>query len=71
VRLRYEPCALELAVENAPDGAVDAGRGDADGHGVIGMRERVSLYGGELDVGPTPDGGFAVRARLPIRPQAA
>jgi signal transduction histidine kinase len=35
------------------------------------MRERVNLYGGELDVGPRPDGGFAVRARLPIEPQPA
>ena len=34
----------------------------------IGMRERVTLYGGQLDVGPVPDGGFEVRACLPLEP---
>lgn len=38
----------------------------ADGHGIIGMRERVSLYGGEFDAGPVPHGGYRVMARLPI-----
>jgi signal transduction histidine kinase len=65
VRVRYVPGALELAVENEADGPV-AERWDAGGHGVVGMRERVSLYGGSLDVGPRPEGGFSVRARLPI-----
>ncbi len=36
------------------------------GHGLIGMRERVHLFGGELTAGPDPDGGFTVAARLPI-----
>ncbi len=35
-------------------------------HGIAGMRERVALYGGDIEVGPRRDGGFAVRARLPI-----
>jgi signal transduction histidine kinase len=36
------------------------------GHGLVGMRERVTLYGGELITGSTPGGGFAVRARIPL-----
>ncbi len=36
------------------------------GHGLLGIRERVSLYGGELTAGPRPEGGFGVRARIPI-----
>jgi signal transduction histidine kinase len=68
VRVRYSPGAVELAVENGAADVVPGRAGDG-GHGLIGMRERVGLYGGELDVGPRPEGGFAVRARLPIEPQ--
>lgn len=49
---------------------VDTGRGDAEvsgaGHGIAGMRRRAAAVGGELGAGPRPDGGFAVRARLPV-----
>ena len=43
-----------------------SGGPDRAGHGIIGMRERVSLCGGELHAMPRPDGGFVVRARLPL-----
>lgn len=36
------------------------------GHGIVGMRERALLLGGSLDVGPGADGGFGVRAMLPL-----
>ncbi|OZV77909.1 hypothetical protein CA850_21185 [Micromonospora echinospora] len=42
-------------------------RSDRPGHGLLGMRERATLHGGTLTVGPEPDGGFAVRATLPFR----
>lgn len=64
VRVSYGAQELELEV-------VDDGRGsgavEADpGHGIIGMRERVALFGGDLRVGSAPGGGFAVSARIPF-----
>jgi signal transduction histidine kinase len=52
---------------------VDTGRGAAskpseEGHGIIGMRERVAVLQGEFDAGPRPGGGFRVRARIPYKP---
>jgi len=48
-----------------PAAAVPAGPA-RDGHGLAGMRERVALLGGSLSAGPSPDGGFTVRAVLPL-----
>ena len=64
VCLRYEPTALEVAViDRGPiDGSRQSGAG---GLGLIGMRERAVLHGGELTAGPDTGGGFAVRVRLP------
>ena len=67
VVVRYAASAVE--VEVADDGAgpgAPGETGDGAGHGLIGMRERVALYGGTLDVGRRPSGGFLVHARLPI-----
>ena len=63
VVIRYDAGAVELEV--ADDGAGSPPRDDG-GHGLIGMRERVALYGGTLDAGRRATGGFRVRARLPI-----
>ncbi len=56
----------EIELEVVDTGAGD-GDGDGGGHGLAGMRERVSLYGGEIEAGHQEDGGFVVRARLPLR----
>jgi signal transduction histidine kinase len=61
VTVSYAPTSLALEVLS--DGS--AGTPGEDGHGLVGMRERVELYGGSLDAGPE-SGGFAVRARLPL-----
>ena len=46
---------------------VHAGAGAAGGGmGLVGMRERATMLGGVLEAGPTPHGGFRVRARLPV-----
>jgi signal transduction histidine kinase len=72
VLLRYGPKALELEVANAPGSlaasANGAGRG---GHGLIGMRERVHLFGGSFDAQPTGEGGFRVHAVLPLTEEPA
>jgi signal transduction histidine kinase len=71
VRLAYEPRALEIEVtDQGGSGQRDLGEASGGGRGLIGMRERVALYGGAFDVGPTPT-GFRVHARLPIDPEPA
>ena len=62
VAVRYGGDDVEIEVAN--DGRADAGA-DGDGHGLVGMRERVALCGGELHSGPRPGGGFRISARLP------
>jgi signal transduction histidine kinase len=64
VKVRYRPDALELAILDDGRGAVASA--DGAGHGLIGMRERVALYGGKLDTGRRDGGGYSVRARLPL-----
>jgi signal transduction histidine kinase len=68
VALRYYDS--ELAVEVRDDGTAD-GNGDGNGSGLIGMRERVAVFGGSLSAGPVPGGGFLVIARLPLATTAA
>ncbi|MQA83255.1 MAG: sensor histidine kinase [Streptosporangiales bacterium] len=59
------PGAPAVASERAPADGVQPGRGEP-GHGLIGMRERITMLGGELYAGPRPKGGFVVEAVLPL-----
>ena len=63
IRIGYEPDALALEV--ADDGRGVNGRSSGAGHGLMGMRERVGVYGGSFEAGPRTGGGFRVRVRLP------
>jgi signal transduction histidine kinase len=62
VRVRYAADELELTIAN--DGETAAP--DSGGYGLVGMKERVNLYGGKLEAGPRDGGGFSVSARLPL-----
>jgi signal transduction histidine kinase len=69
VVVRYQPTEVVLEV-------IDDGRGydpntDGGGHGLVGMRERVAVCGGEMTAGRRPEGGFRVTARLPLEAVAA
>jgi signal transduction histidine kinase len=62
--LRYRPSSLEVEVTDDGRGLDHAAAGG--GHGLIGVRERVSLYGGSVELGPAPAGGTTLRAQLPV-----
>jgi signal transduction histidine kinase len=70
VRIQYADRQLEIEVEDDGRGLVAGlGRPGGNGHGLVGMRERVALYGGDLRIGPRSGGGFEVRARFPLEVQ--
>ena len=67
VTIRYLNNAVELEIKdngNTPQSAINQ---DSKGRGLIGMRERVSLHGGEFSAGRLPEGGFSVKAKLPLK----
>jgi signal transduction histidine kinase len=65
VVMHYNASTLELVVLD--EGQDTISRDNGSGHGLVGMRERVGLYGGTLETGRRDGGGFAVRVRLPLR----
>jgi signal transduction histidine kinase len=67
VTLRYRPDEIEIEVrDNGEGGATN----DGLGHGLVGVRERVKIYGGKMSAGKTPEGGFVLSTRLPIADEA-
>jgi signal transduction histidine kinase len=70
VAVRYRGSELEIEV-SSQRGTDPPPRRDGPGHGLVGMRERVMLLGGQLDAGPRPNGGFGVTARIPLDGMAA
>jgi signal transduction histidine kinase len=64
VTVRYSADELQIEVrDDGPGGATSDGRG----HGLVGIRERVKIYGGEMTAGQATDGGFVLSTHLPIR----
>jgi signal transduction histidine kinase len=72
VRVRLARCESDVAIEvcNGPAAARSAAAVPS-GHGLIGLRERVSLFGGDLEARPTEDGGFVLAAKIPVVREAA
>lgn len=68
VTLRYAPDELEIEVRDDGRGT---SRSDGLGHGLVGIRERVKIFGGEMSAGAAPEGGFVLRARLPVGDEAS
>jgi signal transduction histidine kinase len=63
ITMTYEPDGLLMRMTD--DGLGGAAASDGIGHGLTGMRERIEMYGGTVQAGPLPDGGYQVTARLP------
>ena len=61
--VRYRPDELEIEVRDDSEGGSAS---DGLGHGLVGIRERVKIYGGEMSTGTAPQGGFVLRTRLPL-----
>ncbi len=63
VIVRYRPDELEIEVRDNGQGYATS---DGQGHGLVGVRERVKIYGGEMSAGTSDEGGFVLSTRLPV-----
>jgi signal transduction histidine kinase len=70
-RVLVDATGDEVTIDVTDDGPPVPPAPSGGGHGLIGMRERVALYGGTLAAGPHPEGGFRVTARIPVDPSPA
>jgi signal transduction histidine kinase len=66
VALRYLPGELHVTVQNDASAGPSSARLPSGGHGLAGLGERIDILGGSLDAGPRSDGGFRVRATIPV-----
>ena len=66
VHVRYGAQDVQLHVRDRGSGRASASPVAGGGHGLVGMRERVRVFGGELHTGRCADGGFEIRARIPV-----
>jgi signal transduction histidine kinase len=68
IRLTYGRSSVEVEILDSGPAGPDSARGvdDEVGHGITGMRERAAVYGGMVEVGPLPDGGWRVHARFEL-----
>jgi signal transduction histidine kinase len=67
VIVRYRPDELEIEVRDNGHGSATS---DGQGHGLVGVRERVKIYGGEMSAGTSDEGGFVLSTRLPVAGEA-
>jgi signal transduction histidine kinase len=67
VRVHYATDSLDLEISNTRNSQPSPVATLNGGHGLVGMRERTTLYGGHFNAGPTADGGFAIHVQLPTR----
>ena len=63
VIVRYRPDELQIEVRDNGHGSTAS---DGQGHGLVGVRERVKIYGGEMSAGRSAEGGFVLSTRLPV-----
>jgi signal transduction histidine kinase len=68
VRLAYREAEVAVLITNGPSDGTPVAALPSGGHGLLGMRERVTSHGGGFAAGPTPDGGFRVSAMVPLTP---